>query len=113
MRYSILVCSMFEHKSRHWLSVPCHTITYTSWKQWKLLEVYSSPMWKDKFFPYIWNIRENNNDMQIQIVYTPLSGNYASFDGIVDIKTCIINIKESDEEEIRLWLTEQVWAHMV
>ena len=103
---------MFSDKKRNWLSFPCHTILYKSWTEWKLHKVYSSESWKLKFFPYLWNIK-NGETIQLQVLYTPMSGDYMTLDGKIDVKICVINIKEADEEDITNWLKEQVWAHMV
>jgi hypothetical protein len=103
----------FSEKKKNWITAPCHTINYTSWKQWTDVEVFNSPLWKDAFFPYLWNIQEGGDVTKIQILYTPLTGSYISFGSTVDIKLCIITIKLSDEEDIQEWLNAQVWAHMV
>jgi hypothetical protein len=104
---------MFVEKKRNWINAPCHTITYTSWKQWKEIEVFNSPLWVNTFFPYIWNIKEQDDVILLQILYTPLTGSYISIGSTVDIKACIITIRSTDEAEIQQWLTKQVWAHMV
>ena len=104
---------MFVGKKRNWINAPCHTITYTSWKQWKEVQVYNSPLWVNTFCPYIWNIKEDEGLLRLQILYTPLTGSYTSIGSTVDIKACIITIQSTDESDICQWLAEQVWAHMV
>ena len=102
---------MFVEKKRQWLLLPCHIIKYETWDSWIVYKVYT--LWKDLYYPYMWNIREQGDNFEIQIFFTPLSGSCKTITGLLDLKMCIIQVKQSEESKIKDWLHKQTWASMV
>lgn len=96
---------MFANKKRTWITGIHDRISFKSWKDWTTSAIcnkdtFGISMWSNKTL-VAWNINEDTDENIpiIQLVYISLDGN------ILDNASSIrINVKESDEPQIKEWL---------
>ena len=93
---------MFPEKEGHWItSAEDHSfyrVTFQSWSEWLSYRTDTTSGWKDYMF-FTWNVRKFDDKYKIQMLFIKKYG-------VISINEILIQIKESEEAEIREWFSK-------
>ena len=95
---------MFSEKQRSWLTGTFSVNNYSSWKEWTDNQPYNY-LWKS-YKLLMWNINEDcsSSKFNIQLFYLMPKEKF-------EMQVVHIPVNQDDEEEIRLWLKDQIWVN--
>jgi len=94
------IVEMFPEKERNWVTGPFYPVIFNSWTEWVTHRPYTNSTWS-KMKILIWNIKEESNIYNLQLIYAIPHGKLDNFWGVT------ITVVPEEESAIRKWLLEQ------
>lgn len=93
---------MFPEKEGNWITSAedqsFYRVTFPSWSEWLSYRTDTSFGWKDYMF-ITWNARKFDDKYKIQMLFIKKYG-------VISINEILIQVKESEEAEIREWFSK-------